>query len=106
MMQERRDEKLDGTKTGGLTAAPVPVAVPEKKSARRPKLKKESFLDYEATPSTITPTLKRNFKADASLNVNAGHTTEAVDRKGAKLKHSTTVKVTHDRERDLKEQKF
>jgi hypothetical protein len=107
MMQERRDEKMGDTRTLGLTTAAPVAAAPEKKStARRPKLKKECFLDYEATPATITPTLKRNFKADASLNVNAGNTTEAVDRKGAQLKHSTTFKLNHDREREGKEQKF
>jgi hypothetical protein len=107
-MQERHDEKLDTMARGGLTNAPTTTApAPEKKSAaRRPKLKKESFLDYESNPSNITPSLKRNFKADASLNINAGNTTEAADRKGAKLKHSTTVRLNHDKERESKEEKF
>ena len=106
MMQDRREDKLENLARGLSSAAPAAPAEKKTASQRRPKLKKECWGEYEPTAVVITPSLAKNFKTDQHLNINAGSTTEAVDRKGAKLRHSTTFKLNHSTVREQKEEKF
>jgi hypothetical protein len=56
-MAERREDKLENMARGLNAAAPVPVPTEKKTAARRPKLKKENFTDFNQSEVIITPKL-------------------------------------------------